>query len=300
MNLRPISAGKYDAVIIGGSIGGLVAASYLARGDARVLLLERSDRFGGRAETVELGHGFRAALPADNGNAFDLRVLRDLHLGRHGLQRGKQDMKIIALRPGGTHIHLSPRASPYARFRADGQGGPAYAAFLREALGWAQRLRRAWDGTLDLPEASAGESDLTIIARRLQLSDRDWERIGGPRPCERGPLLNRWFEDDALQAALSLEVFPSGLCPAETGSALVLIWRYGQAGARARSAASRIHGGPGRCCRGAGGGSWRCRGRASQERMRQADHRGKQARQGRVTGERGNHCREGGPLRPRC
>ena len=60
MNARRFVSNKYDAVIIGGSIGGLIAASYLARSDARILLAEQGDRFGGRAEIVELGQRFRA------------------------------------------------------------------------------------------------------------------------------------------------------------------------------------------------------------------------------------------------
>ena len=245
MNARRFASNKYDAVIIGGSIGGLIAASYLARGDARVLLVERSDRFGGRAETVELGQGFRAPLAADHGSALDGRVLRDLHLTRHGLRHDKRDMKLVALRPGGKHIALSPRASSYATLRADDQGGSAYAAFRRETSGWARRLSRVWDGTLDLPAAPGPESSLAIIARRLQLSDSDRERFEDISHLSAAGFLNRWFEDDALKAALSLEVFASGLCPEEAGSALVLIWRYEQSSGRRRAASVPVCGGPG-------------------------------------------------------
>ncbi len=241
MSLRSVAANKYDAVIIGGSIGGLVAASYLARSEARVLLLERSDRFGGRAETVDLGQGFRAPVLADNGSAFDLRVLRDLHLSRYGLRHDKADMKLVALRPGGMPILLSSRALFHAR--ADGQGGSAYPAFRREALGWARLLRRVWDGTLDLPAAPA--PSLATIARRLRLSDSQWERFEDLSHVSAAGFLNRWFEEDSLKAALSLEVSASGLSPEEAGSALVLIWRYGQASAPRRAAATRVHGGPG-------------------------------------------------------
>ncbi|HMI95152.1 MAG TPA: hypothetical protein VK479_01485, partial [Micropepsaceae bacterium] len=163
-------------------------------------------------------------------------------LSRHGLRRDNQETKLVALRPGGKHIHFSPRA----KFRMDGrQGGSEYTAFRREVLGWARRLRRVWDGTLDLPAAPGQESDLAIIARRLQLSDSHWERFRDLGHVSASGFLNRWFEDDASQAALSLEVFPSGLCPDEAGSALVLVWRYGQASSPQRRASARVHGGPG-------------------------------------------------------
>ena len=143
MNARPVATNKYDAVIIGGSIGGLTAASYLARGDARILVAERGEHFGGRAERIELGRGFRAPLPQST-SALDLRVLRDLHLHRHGLRYDKRHGNLIALRPGGKHIRLS-HALSYTLFAADGRGGLAYAAFHREALRWARRLRRLWN-----------------------------------------------------------------------------------------------------------------------------------------------------------
>lgn len=244
MNARRFAANKYDAVIIGGSIGGLIAASYLARGEARVLLVERSDRFGGRAETVELGQGFRAPLAAHQGRFLDGRVLRDLRLARHGWRRDKRDIKQIALRPGGKHIVLSPRASSYTTSGADAPGGSAYAAFHREITGWARRLSRVWDGSLDLPAAPGRESNLAIIARRLQLSDSDRERFEDLSQLSATGFLNRWFEDDALKAALSLDVFASGLCPEEAGSALMLIWRYGQSSGL-RAASMAVCGGPG-------------------------------------------------------
>jgi protoporphyrinogen oxidase len=43
----------YDAVIVGGGIAGLVTA-YMLR-DQNVLLLERTDRLGGKVETVTVG-----------------------------------------------------------------------------------------------------------------------------------------------------------------------------------------------------------------------------------------------------
>ena len=170
-------------------------------------------------------------------------MLRDLHLRRHGLRYDKRDGKLIALRPGGKHIQLS-HALSYALFAADGRGGLAYAAFRREAFGWARRLRRLWNGTLEPPVAPGHEPDLATIARRLQLSDSDWERFEDLSHLSAAGFLDRWFESDALKAALAADVFPSGLSPDEAGSALVLIWRYGQASGARHSAARFVRGGP--------------------------------------------------------
>ena len=45
-------------VVVGGGIAGLATAALLARGGARVTLLERHDEVGGRAGTLEVD-GFR-------------------------------------------------------------------------------------------------------------------------------------------------------------------------------------------------------------------------------------------------
>lgn len=62
-----MSAGRYDAIVIGGGANGLAAASALAKKYRRVLLLERAETVGGIARTVEIAPGFRAPLSADAG-----------------------------------------------------------------------------------------------------------------------------------------------------------------------------------------------------------------------------------------
>ena len=49
----PEAHGNYDAIVVGGGLGGLTAGALLAKAGQRVLLLEKNDRFGGAAVTVE-------------------------------------------------------------------------------------------------------------------------------------------------------------------------------------------------------------------------------------------------------
>ena len=51
---------EFDAIVIGGGSNGLVAATALAQGGQRVLLLERADRTGGKARVIEFAPGFHA------------------------------------------------------------------------------------------------------------------------------------------------------------------------------------------------------------------------------------------------
>jgi phytoene dehydrogenase-like protein len=53
---------RFDAIIIGGGHNGLVCAAYLARAGRKVLVLERRERVGGAAMTVEVLPGFRFSV----------------------------------------------------------------------------------------------------------------------------------------------------------------------------------------------------------------------------------------------
>ncbi|KGA18825.1 hypothetical protein GM50_7290, partial [freshwater metagenome] len=53
---------KFDAIVVGGGHNGLVAASYLARGGKRVLLLEANAELGGATASVRAFPDFDARL----------------------------------------------------------------------------------------------------------------------------------------------------------------------------------------------------------------------------------------------
>jgi phytoene dehydrogenase-like protein len=251
MMMRRGATGSYDAVIIGGGIDGLIAAAYLARSKARVLLLEASDRFGGRAETIEFAEGFRAPLMSHVAYALDTRVVRELRLADHGLDFAQSNMKLVALRPGGKHIVLpGPGLRGSAALAAEpGADGSDYATFRQKALRFACLLRPLWDGTLaDLRIENRDDAVATIV-RRLQLGPRKSDGLEILLRLSAAAFLDRWLESDALKAALSLDVFPSGLSPHEAGSALVLIWRYAQESCGRQGAVSQIRGGPGALAR---------------------------------------------------
>src|SRR4051794_33213257 len=79
-------AERYDAVIIGGGHNGLVTAAYLARAGMRVVCLERREVLGGAAVTEEIVPGFRFSVASYVVSLLRPEIIRDLDLGRHGLE----------------------------------------------------------------------------------------------------------------------------------------------------------------------------------------------------------------------
>jgi phytoene dehydrogenase-like protein len=75
---------RYDAAIIGAGAEGLAAAALLAASGARTVVLERSERAGGRATTREFHPGFRASPFADELPPIPADIYRALDLARHG------------------------------------------------------------------------------------------------------------------------------------------------------------------------------------------------------------------------
>lgn len=76
----------YDAVIIGAGHNGLTAAAYLARAGCSTLVLERREIVGGCCVTEEIAPGCRASTTSYIASMLRPEVIRDLHLGDHGLR----------------------------------------------------------------------------------------------------------------------------------------------------------------------------------------------------------------------
>jgi phytoene dehydrogenase-like protein len=228
---------RYDAIVIGGGVGGLIAACYLARGGARTILLEARPAFGGSAAS---GENMPASPPAYLLYALDPVAARDLHLERRGLSFAVAHMDTIALRTGREPLHL-PGLGFFGRTGAGtlpASDTAAFAAFRRMAYASARRLRPLWS-------APAADSDKTesasaaAIAGRLRLSRRDTELLTQMTRLSAVSFLDRYIENDALKAALAFDAAANGYSPGEAGTALLLHWRYAQESAGLQGAVSQ-------------------------------------------------------------
>ncbi|TGO04638.1 protoporphyrinogen/coproporphyrinogen oxidase [Serinibacter arcticus] len=152
-------------VVVGGGVGGLVAAHDLARAGASVTVLERSDRFGGQLEAVELA-GRTVDLGAESFATRDgvvAALLADLDLTG----------EVVAPldRPAWVHDAASGRAYPLPA--AGVLGIPVHPRLALRALGVLGVARAACDAVLPRTGVPPGASVGDVVARRMGARVRD-------------------------------------------------------------------------------------------------------------------------------
>jgi phytoene dehydrogenase-like protein len=202
---------RADVIVIGGSIGGLVAAAYLRQAGLSVTLLEAQAELGGAARQAQLFH------------ALDPRVVRELGLARRGLKLAARDLPLVGLRQDGRHLVL-PR-DPHAAARAiaaySAADAQAYGHFHAELFALARALRPFWWEDAAMPPPK----DRHLLARLEATSAHAW--------------LGAWFETEALKATLACDApFPD-----MPGSALALVWRAAQETSGLQGATALVQGG---------------------------------------------------------
>jgi len=82
---------RFDAVIIGAGHNGLVAAAYLAKAGLRVCVVERRPVLGGCCTTETLWGGYKVSTAAYVCGLLHPKIVRDLHLHRHGFEILRRD-----------------------------------------------------------------------------------------------------------------------------------------------------------------------------------------------------------------
>ncbi|MBV9550960.1 MAG: hypothetical protein JO256_14925 [Alphaproteobacteria bacterium] len=196
---------RYDAIVIGASVGGLAAAALLAKGGARVLLLEK-----------------RLAPPEPAGPLFALDpvLVKRLKLQAHGLAFRRPALGTMLWDDEDEALLLPPQARGAARAlarlsRADAE---AWEPFQTDLKARARALRRWWFR----PQA-AGSADAVFWSQGARRRFAHDSLMGAEA------FLARDFESPRLIGALMHDALGGGLSPAEPGSAVALLWRAAQA-----------------------------------------------------------------------
>src|SRR3954451_19703076 len=223
-------AERYDAVIIGGGHNGLVTAAYLARAGMKVVCLERRHVLGGAAVTEEFVPGFRFSVASYVVSLLRPEIIRELDLGRHGLEILPLDGTLTPLE----NDHLW-RVNDHSRT-------------IRELRRWSLSDAEAYEeyGRLMVHMARFIKPILSVVPPdQGRLHPLEWLSLGPlarrfsdlPRrlrdtfiqvmTMSAADFLDQWFETDPLKATMSasgiIGTFQGVRSP---GTAYVLLHHY--------------------------------------------------------------------------
>ncbi|MEO1496411.1 MAG: NAD(P)/FAD-dependent oxidoreductase [Planctomycetota bacterium] len=252
---------SYDAIVIGAGHNGLVCACYLAKAGKRVCVLERRHVLGGAATTEELWPGYRVSTAAYVISLFLPEIIRELKLKENGLEVLPRNPSSFTPLPDGRSLLMGPDAELNHReisqfSTADAEAYPRYESLLeRVAAVLEPTLSQAAPDPLPLPASwrRVGLGKRLRDGMKLWSMHRAMKNLGADQPAAielltgaARPILERWFESDALKATLATDAIIGAFTSISSpGSAYVLLHHVmGEAGG-ARGVWGYVRGGMG-------------------------------------------------------
>jgi len=205
---------SYDVIVIGASVDGLATATALARGGARVLLLDASERIGGAHVTAEFAPGWKADIASDDAGWVSPRLVQDLQLEQHGLRLASPGGRLLA--PTGAGAWLEMDAATLSPRKPGGAGGANEAVTARDRERWPSFAARVGSlsgflaGMSDAPVPDVGASSIAelLTAARLgvrlkRMGERDMTDVLRVLPMSIAEWLDDWFESPTLKGVLA-------------------------------------------------------------------------------------------------
>lgn len=231
---------RYDALVIGAGHNGLVHAAYLAKAGLRVAVLERNDRVGGATRSEEVVPGFTFSVFSYLVSLLRPEIVRELELVRHGLDIVPLESTLNPL-PDGDEIYRE--ADPMRTFwnlaRHSRRDAEAYFEYKTEMSALAHLVLRLQDlvagDVARSPAQQARGEGHEAQGRILEDLARHYTDVPASRlellyemtTSSADHFLQRWFETDALRAALATSsIIGSWTSPKTLGSAYVLLHHY--------------------------------------------------------------------------
>ena len=197
-----------DVIVIGGGVNGLVAGALLARAHLATLILDRQPVPGGAAITGELAPGFRAPTLSHALGPVHAAVARSLRLDRANITFVTPEPALTTLGRDGQFIVFHrdvvlTAASIHRLSPADAARWAEFVRTLERIAGVLGASHRQAPPAVDRPIARQWWQLLSLVRHARQLRHRDQTRLARWLPMSVADLLDEWFENDLLKAAIA-------------------------------------------------------------------------------------------------
>ncbi len=226
-----MSAGRYDAIVVGGGHNGLVNAAYLARAGKKVLVLERRHLVGGSTVTEEINPGFKYSVCSYVVSLLRPEIIRDLQLARYGLEILPLESTVTPL-PGGDYLgrwadHDQTRRELYRHSPRDAEAYDDFGTLMYQ-------LAYAVKPILEMVPPDPTSMKVRDLRALLKLG-RHFRSLGSKQfhqlhklmTMSAADYLDEWFETESLKATMAASgIIGTFLGPRSPGTAYVLLHHY--------------------------------------------------------------------------
>jgi phytoene dehydrogenase-like protein len=230
--MEPV-ANRYDAIVIGGGHNGLVAAAYLAKHGARVVVLEKRHKTGGAADTSE---PWPDELPGVKVNTLSYTMSlmppslrRDLQLERFGFKLLPLGQGYLPMPGGGSIVESDDEARTFASIeKLSKHDADAYGAFYA----WIGRIADILGPLLMQTPPALGSTkpkDIKDVAQlgwtlRKHVDQRTVADITRLFTMSATDLLDRWFESPQMKGFMAVNgIIGTWAGPDAPGTAYVMM-----------------------------------------------------------------------------
>lgn len=216
----PHKSSDYDVIVVGAGHNSLVTAAYLAQNGYSVGVFERRDIAGGAVSTKEIVRGYQFDL---GGSAHILirltPIVRELGLNKYGLEYIELDPLFYSPFPDGDSFFIYKdvdKTVKHLESKYPGEGA-AYRRFIDDWKPFAQTVRNTF---LSAPSPiQIGKEIVLGSSTRLE-----WQQALGMIMKPYGDVVDQYFEEEKIKAALTWMAAQSGPPPTEPMSGPFLLW----------------------------------------------------------------------------